>query len=143
MLDWLGPGDNDISHGMVGSLDYDYDYSKDRHSYDDSASDRWDGEHGGYGSHHDHGYGKEDCCPLVVDLLCLAAVLFAIAGATILVQRLIMVELCMVDGAAVTLFVAECRVRRKRSDFDRPWWHGLLLGVFDGKNYAITKDGIV
>ena len=133
MLDWLGPGDNDISHGMVGSLDYDYDNSKDRHGYEDTASDRHSG-YGGYGSHHDHGYGKEECCPLVVDLLCLAAIMFAIAGATFLLQRLLMIELCMVDGAAVTLFVAECRAgRRKRSNFDMPWWHGLLLRVFEGK----------
>ena len=94
MSSWLGPGDIDISHGLVGSSDYDYDYSKDRHSYEDSASDRHSG-YGGYGSHNDHGYGKEECCPLVVDLLCLAAILGAIAGASILLSRVMLIELTM------------------------------------------------
>ena len=84
---------------MVGSFDYDYDYSKDSQGYSDSASDR---HSGGYGSH--SGYGqKEACCPLVVDFLCLAAILGAIAGATLLLSRVFQIELTMLAG------------RRKRS----------------------------
>ena len=92
------------------------------------------GHAGGYSGH--SGYSdREQCCPLVVDALCLAAILGAIAGATVLLQRVFMVELCMVDGAAVTLFVANCRAgRRKRSGFDRPWWHGPLLRLLEGKD---------
>ena len=63
--------------------------------------------------------------------MCLAAILGAIAGATVLLQRVFMVELCMVDGAAVTLFVANCRGRRKRSNFDWPWWLGPLGKCYD------------
>ena len=105
------------------------------------------GGHSGGGYHeHSGSYHDEKCCPLVVDALCLAAILGAIAGATVLLQRVFMVELCMVNGAAVALFVANCRAgRRKRSDFDsdRPWWHGLVLRVSKGKNYEITKGGKV
>ena len=78
----------DVSDYMVGSLDYDYEYSD--HSGNDRHSDS-----GGYGSHSGSGYGggKEECCPLVVDALCLAAILGAIAGASILLARVLQIEL--------------------------------------------------
>ena len=101
-----------------------------------SGVDRNDhyGGHSGY-HHHSGDYHDDKCCPLVVDALCLAAILGAIAGATVLLQRAIQVELCMVNGAAVALFVANCRAgRRKRSDIERPWWHGPLLRLVEGKN---------
>ena len=46
------------------------------------------------------GYERQDnqCCPLVVDLFCLAAILGAIAGATVLVARVTEIELCSIDG---------------------------------------------
>ena len=48
---------------------------------------------GGYG-HSSGGYGKKDeCCPLVVDALCLAAILGAIAGAAALLNQVIMLEI--------------------------------------------------
>ena len=48
---------------------------------------------GGYG-HSSGGYGKKDeCCPLVVDALCLAAILGAIAGAALLLNQVIMLEI--------------------------------------------------
>ena len=78
---------NDISEYMLGSLDYDYDGGNDR-------NDRHSG-YGGHGSHSGSGYGggKEACCPLVVDTLCLAAILGAIAGAAVLLARVFQIEL--------------------------------------------------
>ena len=116
----------------VGGANYDYGSG--------SGVDRNDhyGGHSGYHHHSGHGYHDEKCCPLVVDSLCLAAVLGAIAGATVLLQRTFQVELCNVNNVAVTLFVNACRNgRRKRSDYDRPWWHRPLLRVFEGKNYDL------
>ena len=89
--------------------------------------------------HNDH-YGGHDgnddkCCPLVVDPLCLLAILAAIAGAAVLLQRVLQVELCMVDGNPVTLFVAECRVRRKRSAFGRLRWGATLQRLSEGKRF--------
>ena len=56
--------------------------------------------HGGHSSGYGHGhsghsgYGHEDkCCPLVVDLLCLAAILGAILGASLLLARVIAIEI--------------------------------------------------
>ena len=40
-------------------------------------------------------YGGTECCPLVVDSLCLAAILSVIAGATVLLMRVIQIELTM------------------------------------------------
>ena len=49
--------------------------------------------HSSYG-HSSGGYGKkEECCPLVVDALCLAAILGAIAGAAALLNQVIMLEI--------------------------------------------------
>ena len=48
--------------------------------------------HSGYG----HGYHDEECCPLVVDLLCLNAILFSIAGAALLLSRVMEIEITMV-----------------------------------------------
>ena len=110
-----------------------------RHNYYDYSSgsgvDRADhyGGHSAYHEHHD--YHEDKCCPLVVDALCLAALLGAIAGATLLLQRTFQVELCNVAGANVALFVNVCRNgRRKRSGNDRPWWHGPFLRLLEGKN---------
>ena len=49
------------------------------------------GGHSGYG--HSGGYHEEKCCPLVVDFLCLAAILGAIAGAALLLARVIQIEI--------------------------------------------------
>ena len=52
------------------------------HDYNDH--DRYD-SHGGHSA---SGYGKkEECCPLVVDLLCLAAIIFSILGATLFLRQ--------------------------------------------------------
>lgn len=56
---------------------------------------------GGYNDHSGHsasGYGgghkeDEECCPLVVDALCLFAILGAIAGATVFFRQVITIEL--------------------------------------------------
>ena len=125
--------------------DYGDDHGAHRHDYYDYSSgsgvDRADhyGGHSGYHEH--HGYHEDKCCPLVVDALCLAAILGAIAGATFLLQRTFQIELCNVAGANVNLFVNVCRNgngRRKRSSYHRPWWHGPLLILLDGKNYEMV-----
>ena len=43
--------------------------------------------HDSHGGHSARGYGKEECCPLVVDLLCLAAILFSIFLAALFLSR--------------------------------------------------------
>ena len=60
------------------SSGYDRDY--DDHDRHDS--------HGGHSGHSASGYGKkEECCPLVVALLCLAAILFSIFLAALFLSR--------------------------------------------------------
>jgi hypothetical protein len=75
----------------------------------------------GYGSHSGGGYEKkEECCPLVIDLICLAVILAAIAGATALLGRVIQIEIMM--------------GRRKRRFVDAiiaPSW--LMTGERNGK----------
>ena len=97
----------------VGSLDYDYGYH--------SGNDRTD-RHSGYGSHSGSGYGKEECCPLVVDALCLAAILGAIAGAAVLLARVFQIELT--------------NVGRRKKRFADESQEGFLQPVFDGKQEA-------
>ena len=47
-----------------------------------------DHDHDSHGGHSASGYGKkEECCPLVVDLLCLAAILFSIFLAALFLSR--------------------------------------------------------
>ena len=69
-------------------------------SYDDGGWDADPQDHyvdsSGYG--HDHygghsGYHEGHCCPLVVDALCLAAILGSIAGATVFLARVFQIEL--------------------------------------------------
>ena len=52
-------------------------------------------DHSGTGFHSGHGFEYLDgeCCPLVVDLLCLGVILFSIAGATLLLARVTEIEL--------------------------------------------------
>ena len=83
--------------------------------YDTSGLDRWDSytnpdsdgsfkifnKHKHGHSDYDYPYNDEECCPLVVDLLCLAAIIASIAGATVLISRLMMIELCMIMGVAI------------------------------------------
>ena len=40
----------------------------------------------------DYGYG-DHCCPLVVDTICVAAIVFSIAGASLLLARVIQIEI--------------------------------------------------
>ena len=62
---------------LSSGYDRDYDYDHDRHD-----------SHGGHSGHSASGYGKkEECCPLVVDLLCLAAILFSIFLAALFLSR--------------------------------------------------------
>ena len=68
---------------------------------------------GGFSGHSGHSsHGKDQCCPLVIDSICLAAVLVSIAGATILLSRVIQLEITNVG-------------RRMRS---LPFWTWVLRG---------------
>ena len=55
------------------------------------------GHSGGYFEHSGHsggGYGhKDQCCPLVFDALCFAVILSSIAGASVLLSRVIQIEI--------------------------------------------------
>ena len=64
------------------------------YDYGGSGIDRNDhyGGHSGYHHHSGH-YHDDKCCPLVVDALCLAALLGAVAGATIFLARTFQIEL--------------------------------------------------
>ena len=77
------------------------------------------------------GYGGEECCPLVVDLICLAAILASIAGASVLLARVIQIEI-MTNGRRKRsllsetyflegkhAFAAQCIVPRTQSVVDR------------------------
>ena len=43
------------------------------------------------------GYHDDKCCPLVGDPLCLGAILLSIAGATVLLARVIQIEIELED----------------------------------------------
>ena len=96
----------------VGGGDYDYS---------GSGIDRNDhyGGHSGYHHHSGH-YHDDKCCPLVVDALCLAALLGAVAGATTFLARTFQIELCRVNGANVN---TPCNVgrRRKKREIEVPY----------------------
>ena len=85
--------DSDMSGSFqsgVGLSEYDYG---------GSGIDRNDhyGGHSGY-HHHSGSYHDDQCCPLVVDALCLAALLGAVAGATVFLARTFQIELCNLAG---------------------------------------------
>ena len=72
---------------ILASLDYDYSYG----GTDVSRNDHYGG-HSGY-HHHSGSYHDEKCCPLVVDAVCLGAILLAIAGSTVFLARTFQIEL--------------------------------------------------
>ena len=41
----------------------------------------------GYGGHSGSGHAKDECCPLVVDFLCLLAIVTSIAGAALFLNQ--------------------------------------------------------
>ena len=82
---------------------------------------------GGHGHHGGHGY-KEECCPLVIDYLCLALILGSIAAATVFLNQVIQVEIMMV------------RRRRKREDsfagiFSNVVREWIPAGAYEGRAY--------
>ena len=119
---------------MSGSFQSGYDYSGSGDS--GSGVDRSDhyAGHSGYHHHSDHygghsgHYHEEKCCPLVVDTLCVAALLGAIAGATFLLSRTFQIELCNLAGQGINNCVG--RRRRRRALVG----HKVrLLQMFEGK----------
>ena len=91
---------------MSGSFQSGYGYSG-------SGVDRFDhyGGHSGYHHHSGH-YHDDKCCPLVVDTLCVAALLGAIAGATFLLARTFQIELCNLAGQGINNCVGRRRKKR-------------------------------
>ena len=116
--DPLGDPHRDL-HGGVGLLHQDISGSY-------STYDEYDhgGPDDGYSHSSDHGHGlkhghteEEECCPLVVDFLNLAVVLFSIAGATLLLWN-VMNNCCFRDPTSCadsTRCPAIVGRRRKRS----------------------------
>ncbi len=72
--------------------------------------------HSGYG-HSGYGDEKEECCPLVIDALCLFAILGAIGAAALFLERVINIEI-MMGGR-----------RRKRSPPDKGLAEALSRGT--------------
>ena len=106
---------------MSGSFQSGYDYS----GSGDSGSGVDRSDH--YGGHSGH-YHEDKCCPLVVDTLCVAALLGAIAGATFLLRRTFQIELCNLAGQGINNCVG--RRRRKRALVGRKV---RLLQMLEGK----------
>ena len=72
-----------IPYSDVHMVDYHVVYHTDSYA---SAS----GISGGHTGNTGHsGYGGAQCCPLVVDLLCLAAIITSIGGATVLIGEIL------------------------------------------------------
>ena len=76
-------------------------------------------DHSGTGVHsgYEYGYHDEQCCPLVIDLLCLSAILFSITGAALLIARVMEIELTMVGRRRRrSLPYKSCVLEGKHSD---------------------------
>jgi hypothetical protein len=70
-----------------------YDVSQSQYKYPYGSGS---GSGSGSSGYHESSHGKEDeCCPLVVDLICLAILLAALVGATVLLGRVIQIEIMM------------------------------------------------
>ena len=106
-------------HGHVHDISGSYS----TYEYDTTGPDRWSGVDD-YSHSSDHGHGlkhghieEEECCPLVIDFLNLAVVLFSIAGATLLLWN-VMNNCCFRDPTSCadsTRCPAIVGRRRKRS----------------------------
>ena len=116
--------------GFGGGGDYDYG---------GSGVDRNDHYGGHSGSYH------EACCPLVVDVLCVAAIIFAIGGAAVLLSRIFQIELCQINGVVVNAPCPNPGRRRKREievpyrvyDWSPAGFYGRAWIVIEGKEKAI------
>ena len=96
-------------------------------SYDDGG---WDGEpqdHYGNQSGNDY-HDIEECCPLVVDFMCVAAIILSIAGAAVFLSRVFQIELCNVNGNDVN---TPCNNRRKKRAFG--YYEEQLQLMIEGK----------
>ena len=99
--------------GFGGGGDYDYGgHGADRSGY---GHDHYGGHSG---SHHHSGYHEDHCCPLVVDALCLAALLGAVAGATVFLARTFQIELCNLAGQGIDNCVGR---RRRKREIEAPY----------------------
>ena len=117
------------------------------YDYGGSGIDRSGYGHDHYGGHSGHGhhsgYHEDHCCPLVVDALCLAALLGAVAGATAFLARTFQIELCNLAGQnpAQNNCLTGRRRRRKReievpynvTDWSSAGLYGRARIVMEGK----------
>ena len=80
------------------ALQYASSSSSDPDAYSSFGFFKEDKDHSGTGVHSGYGYGHHEkgCCNLVVDLLCLLAIISSIAGAALLLARVMEIELTMV-----------------------------------------------
>ena len=96
LLSGLLFGDAEDSLGSHSS-GYDYGEPHSGSGIDRSSGYGHSGSHGQSGGGHGHSGGSsghgDKCCPLVVDPLCLAAILLSIAGASVLLARTIQIEI--------------------------------------------------
>ncbi len=113
-------------YGQYGSFDY-YDYN----DYGSLGKIGSPGSHSGHvsrsshGSHLTHGvYDKEhECCPLVVDAICLFTLLGAIAAATFFLENLINIEI-----------TGKRRRRKKRSS---------TLAIVNGRKLQLYRSPMI
>ena len=87
------------------------------YDYGGSGIDRND-HYGGHSGHGHGGYHDDKCCPLVVDALCLVAILGAVAGAATFLARTFQIELCNLAGQGVNNCVGR---RRKKREIQVPY----------------------
>ena len=101
----------------LGSHSSGYDYSG-PHSgsgIDRSSGYGHSGGGHGYSGHSGHSGHGDKCCPLVVDPICLAAILLSIAGASLLIARTMQIEITMVTGRKKSLPFTELVLEGKRA----------------------------
>ena len=138
------PGEDSEASGSQWDSSYDYSGYGDHIRYDPDAESSFgifkkDKDHSGTGVN--SGYGNdnqdEECCPLVVDKLCVLAILLSIAGASIFLARTFQIELCNVNGADVN---TPCVTGRKKRALG--YYEEQLQLVLEGKHHEKVRNFI-
>ncbi len=88
--DLSAAADSGYGHGGHGG-----GYGHSGHGGGYGHSSGYGGHSSGYGSHSGYGHDKEECCPLVIDALCLFVLLGAIGAAALFLERVINIEIMM------------------------------------------------
>ena len=106
-----------LLEGYLGSLTHSSTENSDMSGSFQSRFHGGDYDYGGSGVDRNDHYGGHSgsynhCCPLVVDVMCLVAILFAIGGASVLLARSFQIELCNLAGQGVNNCVGRRRKKR-------------------------------